>query len=75
MTLVFVPRWRARINYDCKQYSLGSFNSGQEAALAYDKEARKSGGGKMLNYPDAIEEADLFTDGAGAGGACDPLST
>jgi hypothetical protein len=28
-------RWRARINYDCKQYSLGSFNSGQEAALAY----------------------------------------
>jgi hypothetical protein len=27
----------------------------------------------MLNYPDAIEEADLFTDGAGAGGACDAL--
>jgi hypothetical protein len=51
-------RWGARVNYGSKQHSLGSFNSKQEAALAYDKELRKRGEeGKLLNY-DTIEEAE-----------------
>jgi transposase InsO family protein len=43
-------RWLAQIGYDNKQHRLGSFNTKQEAALAYDREARQCGKDKPLNY-------------------------
>jgi hypothetical protein len=50
-------RWNAKIYYDSKNHSLGSFDTKQEAALAYDKEARQCGEDKPLNY-DSIAEAE-----------------
>jgi hypothetical protein len=43
-------RWAAQINYDGKQHRLGTFGTKQEAALAYDREARQCGKDKPLNY-------------------------
>jgi hypothetical protein len=43
-------RWKAQIYYDSKQHNLGSFDTKQEAALAYDKEARQCVKNKQLNY-------------------------
>jgi hypothetical protein len=45
------------ITYDSKQHNLGSFNTKQEAALAYDREARQCGEDKPLNY-ESIEAAE-----------------
>jgi hypothetical protein len=52
-------RWHAKIHFDSKQHSLGSFDTKQEAALAYDREARQCGQDKLLNYESikAAEEA------------------
>jgi hypothetical protein len=52
-------RWKAQIYYDNKSHSLGSFGTKQEAALAYDREARQCGKDKPLNYENirAAEEA------------------
>jgi hypothetical protein len=50
-------RWQARITYDSKNHSLGTFDTKQEAALAYDKEARQCEKDKPLNY-DSIKAAD-----------------
>jgi hypothetical protein len=52
-------RWNARIRYDKKQHSLGTFDTKQEAALAYDREARQCGKDRPLNYESikAAEEA------------------
>jgi hypothetical protein len=52
-------RWQARLRYDGKQHNLGYFNTKQEAALAYDREARQCGKEKPLNYDSikATEEA------------------
>jgi hypothetical protein len=50
-------RWVAKIRYGGKQHRLGSFDTKQQAALVYDREARANGGGeKPLNY-ETIEEA------------------
>jgi hypothetical protein len=43
-------RWKSQINYDNKKHSLGTFDTKQEAALAYDREARQCGKDKPLNY-------------------------
>jgi hypothetical protein len=52
-------RWQANIRYDSKQHYLGIFDTKQEAALAYDREARQCGKDKLLNYASikAAEEA------------------
>jgi hypothetical protein len=52
-------RWQAQIRYDNKQHNLGTFDTKQEAALAYDREARQCGEDKPLNYESiaAAEEA------------------
>jgi ribonucleotide monophosphatase NagD (HAD superfamily) len=52
-------RWAAKITYDSKNHHLGIFDTKQEAALAYDREARQCGEDKPLNYEriKAAEEA------------------
>jgi hypothetical protein len=52
-------RWQANIYYDSKKHALGTFDTKQEAALAYDREARQCGEHKLLNYESikAAEEA------------------
>jgi hypothetical protein len=52
-------RWQAVITYGSKNQNLGTFDSKQEAALAYDREARQRGEEKLLNYESikAAEEA------------------
>jgi hypothetical protein len=49
----------AKIYYDSKNHSLGSFDTKQEAALAYDRAARQCGEDKLLNCESiaAAEEA------------------
>ena len=50
-------RWTAQLSYDGKQHHLGSFDTKQEAALAYDREARQCEEDKLLNY-ETIKEAE-----------------
>ena len=50
-------RWRAQINYDSKQHGLGTFDTKQQAALAYDRTARQCGEDKPLNY-ESIKAAE-----------------
>jgi hypothetical protein len=50
-------RWAAEITYNRKKHNLGSFDTKQEAALAYDRAARQCGEDKPLNY-ESIEAAE-----------------
>jgi hypothetical protein len=52
-------RWKAHISYGSKQHNLGTFDTKQEAALAYDRKARQCGKDALLNYESikAAEEA------------------
>jgi hypothetical protein len=51
-------RWKAVICYDSQRHNLGSFVTKQEAAFAYDMEARLLGRGEPLNY-ESIEIAKV----------------
>jgi hypothetical protein len=53
-------RWRARITYGGKQYSLGTFGTKQEAALAYDRAARQCGEDKPLNHESTAAHIHLY---------------
>jgi hypothetical protein len=43
-------RWQARIRYSGELHNLGAFDTKQEAALAYDRQARQCGEDRPLNY-------------------------
>jgi hypothetical protein len=47
----------AQIRYDSKRHTVGSFDTKQEAALAYDRAARQRGMDTLLNY-DSIKAAE-----------------
>jgi hypothetical protein len=68
-------RWLATIYYGGKKRNLGTFDTKQETALAYDRAARARGEEKPLNYGSmkAAEEAaaeaqtEMFADALVAG--------
>jgi hypothetical protein len=51
-------RWKAVISYDGKKHNLGTFDTKEEAALVYDREARQCGKDKLLNYESGIAAAE-----------------
>jgi hypothetical protein len=60
-------RWNAKIRYDNKEHYLGTFDTKQEAALAYDRAARQCGEDKLLNY-ESIKAAEEAASAAGRKG-------
>ena len=62
-------RWQAWIKYGGKRHYIGSFRTKQEAACAYDQEARRCGEEKPLNYS-TLEQAKAEPDQARAEREC-----
>jgi hypothetical protein len=69
-------RWKARLRYDGKYHNLGTFDTKQQAALAYDRKARQCGKDKHMNYESTKEaeeaaaahaHAETFADALCAG--------
>ena len=58
-------KWRAQITYGGKQNHLGTFDTKEQAALAYDQAVRKHAPDKPLNY-ESIEAAEAAADRAKA---------
>jgi hypothetical protein len=54
-------RWQAAISYNSKHHSLGTFDTKQEAALAYDRKARQCGKDKPLNYESIAAAEEVVT--------------
>jgi hypothetical protein len=54
-------RWKSRIRYDGKMHNLGTFGTKQEAALAYDREARQYRKDAPLNWPCWMMSGPVFT--------------
>jgi hypothetical protein len=54
-------RWAAKVHYNSKHHTLGSFDTKQEAALAYDRWAKHCSEDRPLNYESiaAAEEAAM----------------
>jgi hypothetical protein len=59
-------RWIAKISYGSKQHHLGTFDTKEQAALAYDRAVRQCGENKPLNYESiaAAEEAAVQAQAA-----------
>lgn len=51
-------RWKSTVCYDGRHHSLGVFNTKEEAAVAYDKEARQHKGPNVPCNFDNAEEGD-----------------
>jgi hypothetical protein len=62
-------QWRVQIYYDNKRHYLGSFDTKQEAALVYDREARQCGFVKPLNFESMAEAEEAAIEGAEAAAA------
>lgn len=54
------PKWRASIRVGGKKIALGTFNSEEQAALAYDEAARKYFDCPTLNFPKEGERSALL---------------
>jgi hypothetical protein len=66
-------RWRAQINHGGKQHRIGSFDTKQMAARAYDRAARKCGEEKPLNFPNVASidrQAAVSLELIGSVGCC-----
>jgi len=51
-------KWKAQIRHNIKNYHIGLFDTPKEAAIAYDKEARRLRGAfARLNFPDETENS------------------
>lgn len=61
-------KWRAEIRVNGKGVKIGRFKSKRDAALAYDREARKRHGEfAVLNFPEFVNRENPGEVGAGCG--------
>jgi hypothetical protein len=55
-------RWKARLRYGGKEHNLGTYNTKEEAALAYDRAARQHKGAKAVCNFEAVEGSEVPAD-------------